>query len=132
DIHLALIKGDLENADPVLVRVHSMSRTGDLLGLIFGETGKEIDNALSLINSEQNGVFLLMRHYELSDNVIDILKAYAQENGPVNNHQQRDIGVGEQILRDLGITRMRLMTNHPIARIGLIGFGLEIVENVKI
>ncbi len=132
DIHLALIKGDLQNTDPVLVRVHSMSRTGDLLGLIFGETGKEIDNALSLIAKENNGVFLLMRHHELSDNVMDILKAYAQANGPVSNHEQRDIGVGAQILRDLGITRMRLMTNHPIARIGLIGFGLEIVENVKI
>ncbi len=132
DIHLALIKGDLENMDPVLVRVHSMSRTGDLLGLIFGETGKEIDNALSLIDKEQNGVFLLMRHHELSDNVIDVLKSYAQSIGPGANQQQRDIGVGAQILRDLGITRMRLMTNHPIPRIGLIGFGLEIVEDVKI
>lgn len=132
DIHLALIKGDVENTDPVLVRVHSMSRTGDLLGLIFGETGKEIDNALSMIQEEQNGVFLLMRHHELSDNVIDVLKAYAHESVSDVNQQQRDIGIGAQILRDLGITRMRLMTNHPIARIGLIGFGLEIVENVKI
>lgn len=132
DIHLALIKGNPETTDPILVRVHSMSRTGDLLGLIFGDTGKEIDHALSMISKDQNGVFLLMRHHESFDNVLDILKSYAQHADPVAIHQQRDIGVGAQILRDLGVARMRLMTNHPIPRIGLIGFGLEIVENVKI
>ncbi|HZV68308.1 MAG TPA: 3,4-dihydroxy-2-butanone-4-phosphate synthase [Saprospiraceae bacterium] len=132
DIHLALIKGDPQNVDPVLVRVHSMSRTGDLLGLIFGETGKEIDHALSMISKEKNGVFLLMRHHEISDNLIEILRSYEQHTDPVSLQQQRDIGVGAQILCDLGVRRMKLMTNHPIPRIGLIGFGLEIVENIKI
>ncbi len=132
DIHLAIVKGHLETEDPVLVRVHSMSRTGDLLGLIFGETAKEIDHALSSISKDGTGVFLLMRHHENLDNVLEVLKAYSQDADPVSAQQQRDIGVGAQILRDLGITRMRLMTNHPIPRIGLIGFGLEIVENVKI
>ncbi len=132
DIHLALVKGDPKLQDASLVRVHSMSRTGDLLGLIFGDTGKEIDHALSMINESENGVFLLMRHHELSDNVLEILKSYTAGDDPASMQQQRDIGVGAQILRDLGITRMRLMTNHPVTRIGLIGFGLEIVENIKI
>lgn len=132
DIHLALIKGNPGKTDPALVRVHSMSRTGDLLGLIFGETGNEIDHALSMISEEGNGVFLLMRHHDQSDNVLEILKAYAHNDDPAAIQQQRDIGVGAQILRDLGISRMRLMTNHPIPRIGLIGFGLEIVENIRI
>lgn len=132
DIHLAIIKGNPKETDPALVRVHSMSRTGDLLGLIFGETGNEIDHALSMINEEGNGVFLLMRHHDQSDNVLDILKTYANNDDPASMPPQRDIGVGAQILRDLGISRMKLMTNHPIPRIGLIGFGLEIVENIRI
>ncbi|HUR29917.1 MAG TPA: 3,4-dihydroxy-2-butanone-4-phosphate synthase, partial [Saprospiraceae bacterium] len=132
DIHLALVKGQPEKVDPVLIRVHSMSRTGDLLGFIFGETANEIDHALSMINNEGNGVFLLMRHHDQTENILDILKSYGQNDDQLSMQQQRDIGVGAQILRDLGITRMKLMTNHPIARIGLIGFGLEIVENIKI
>lgn len=132
DIHLALVKGDPASADTALVRVHSMSKTGDLLGLIFGETGDEIEKALSLINTEGSGVFLLMRHHDQSDNVLEILKSYSITENREVDQQQRDIGVGAQILRDLGITRMRLMTNHPIQRIGLIGFGLEIVENIRI
>ena len=132
DIHLALVKGNLQNVDPALVRVHSMSRTGDLLGLIFGNTGQEIENALSMISESGTGVFLLMRHHDAPDNVLDILKAYNQQEDPGAIQQQRDIGVGAQILKDLGISRMRLMTNHPVPRIGLIGFGLEIVENIKI
>lgn len=132
DVHLALVKGDISKSDPALVRVHSMTRTGDLLGLIFGSTGQEIDHALSMIYREGTGVFLLMRHQALSENVLDILKAYEQQLDPGAIHQQRDIGVGAQILKDLGITRMKLMTNHPVPRIGLIGFGLEIVENIKL
>ncbi|MEO5907549.1 MAG: 3,4-dihydroxy-2-butanone-4-phosphate synthase [Saprospiraceae bacterium] len=132
DIHLALVKGNPANVDPTLVRVHSTSRTGDLLGLIFGETGKEIDHALSMIHEEGDGIFLLMRHHDLHDNVLDILTAYAHDTDPASMEQQRDIGVGAQILKDLGVNRMRLMTNHPVPRIGLIGFGLEIVENIRI
>ena len=131
DIHLALVKGNPSRQPSSLVRVHSMSRTGDLLGLIFGNTGNEIDHALSMIAHEGNGVFLLMRHSELSDNVLDILKSFAGYDD-IANSEQRDIGVGAQILRELGITRMRLMSNHTVERVGLIGFGLEIVENVRL
>ena len=131
DIHLALVKGNPGKEPSTLVRVHSMSRTGDLLGLIFGNTGHEIDRALSLIEHEGNGVFLLMRHSELSDNVLDILKSFAGYDD-ISSSEQRDIGVGAQILREIGITKMKLMSNHTVARVGLIGFGLEIVENVRL
>jgi len=131
DIHLALVKGDPSKQESSLVRVHSMSRTGDLLGLIFGYTGTEIDNALSMIAKENNGVFLLMRHSEAPDNVIEVIKSYAGHGDPISA-SQRDIGVGAQILRELGVSKMKLLTNHAIQRVGLIGFGLEIVENIKI
>lgn len=131
DIHLALVKGNPALQKSTLVRVHSMSRTGDLLGLIFGDTGREIDRALSLIAEEGNGVFLLMRHRELTDNVVDILKSLSGQDENAAS-EQRDIGVGAQILRELGITKMKLMTNKTVERVGLIGFGLEIVENVKL
>jgi 3,4-dihydroxy 2-butanone 4-phosphate synthase/GTP cyclohydrolase II len=132
DIHLALVKGQTSLPSASLVRVHSMSRTGDLLCVIFGDTGAEVDAALSRIADEGNGVFLLMRHNELSDNVLDILKAFENHMNPNAGPQQRDIGVGAQILRELGITRMKLLSNHDVQRIGLIGFGLEIVEVVKL
>lgn len=131
DIHLALVKGNPAMQPSSLVRVHSMSRTGDLLGLIFGNTGHEIERALSLIEHEGNGVFLLMRHSELSDNVLDVLKSFAGYDD-ISSSEQRDIGVGAQILREIGITRMKLMSNHTVERVGLIGFGLEIVENVRL
>lgn len=131
DIHLALVKGQPGKQNSTLVRVHSMSRTGDMLGLIFGNTGSEIDKALSMIDEEGNGIFLLMRHSELSDNVLDVLKSFAGQDGATIS-EQRDIGVGAQILRELGISKMKLMSNNTISRVGLIGFGLEIVENVKL
>ncbi len=130
DIHLALIKGSLRTDAP-LVRVHSMSRTGDVLGFIFGDTGKEIDAALRRIDEAGSGVFLLMRHSEPADNVLDVLRVFAEGGQGISASQQRDIGVGAQILRELGITRMRLLSNAATQRVGLIGFGLEIVEAVR-
>jgi 3,4-dihydroxy 2-butanone 4-phosphate synthase/GTP cyclohydrolase II len=130
DIHLALIKGSLRTDAP-LVRVHSMSRTGDVLGFIFGDTGQEIDAALRRIDEAGSGVFLLMRHSEPADNVLDVLRVFAEGGQGISASQQRDIGVGAQILRELGITRMRLLSNAATQRVGLIGFGLEIVEAVR-
>jgi 3,4-dihydroxy 2-butanone 4-phosphate synthase/GTP cyclohydrolase II len=131
DIHLALVKGKPEQQPSSLVRVYSMSRTGELLGLIFGNTGNEIDRALSMISQEGNGVFLLMRHNEESDNILDVLNSFTVKAKTGSGAEQRDIGVGAQILRDLGINKMKLISNHEVQRIGLIGFGLEIVENVR-
>ena len=132
DIHLALVKGNPGAQPSSLVRVHSLSRTGDMLGMIFGNTGTEIDNALSMIAKEGNGVFLLMLHSEMTDNLLDILKSYVNQNEETVWRSQRDIGIGSQILRELGISKMKLMSNHDVTRVGLIGFGLEIVENVRI
>lgn len=130
DIHLALIKGDLRGRVP-LVRVHSMSRTGDVLGFIFGDTGQEINAALARIDQAEAGVFLLLRHSEPADNVLDVLRVFAEGDKALPASHQRDIGVGAQILRELGITRMRLLSNAATQRVGLIGFGLEIVEAVQ-
>ncbi len=132
DVHLALVKGNPSEPESSLVRVHSMSRTGDLLGLIFGNTGSELDHALKLIAEEDNGVFLLMRHREQSDNVLEVLNELSGKTTEKAEGEQRDIGVGAQILRELGITKMKLMSNHHVERVGLIGFGLEIVENVRL
>lgn len=132
DVHLALVKGNPALPQSSLVRVHSMSRTGDLLGLIFGNTGAELDRALTLIAEEDNGVFLLMRHREQSDNVLEVLNELSGKSNEKAEGEQRDIGVGAQILRELGITKMKLMSNHHVERVGLIGFGLEIVENVRL
>ncbi len=132
DVHLALVKGNPALPQSSLVRVHSMSRTGDLLGLIFGNTGAELDHALNLIAEEDNGVFLLMRHREQSDNVLEVLNDLSGKSTEKAEGEQRDIGVGAQILRELGITKMKLMSNHHVERVGLIGFGLEIVENVRL
>ncbi len=117
DIHLALVKGQPAREPASLVRVHSMSRTGDLLCVIFGDTGAEVDQALSKIDAQGSGVFLLMRHSELTDNVLDILKAFENKTNPNPGAQQRDIGVGAQILRELGITKMKLMSNHDVQRV---------------
>jgi len=130
DIHLALIQGDMRHPAP-LVRVHSMSRTGDLLGFIFGDTGHELNGALERIQEEGEGVFLLMRHGEPSDNVLEVLRSFAEGGKAMPASQQRDIGVGAQILREIGVTRMRLLSNAATQRVGLIGFGLEIVEAVR-
>ncbi len=132
DVHLALVKGNPATSPASLVRVHSMSRTGDLLGLIFGNTGAELEHALQLIADDNNGVFLLMRHREQSDNVLEVLNDLSGKTKNKSTGEQRDIGVGAQILRDLGVTKMKLMSNHHVERVGLIGFGLEIVENVKL
>jgi 3,4-dihydroxy 2-butanone 4-phosphate synthase/GTP cyclohydrolase II len=132
DIHLALVKGEPAIPSSCLVRVHSMSGTGDVLGLIFGHTGHEIEHALSMIAEAGTGVFLFMRHSEQSDNIFDLLRIFTEKTDPKATTPQRNIGVGSQILRELGITRMKLMSNHDVQRVGLIGFGLEIVENVKI
>ncbi len=132
DVHLALVKGNPSLPQSTLIRVHSMSRTGDLMGLIFGNTGKELDHALELIATEENGVFLLMRHREQSDNVLEVLNELSGKTTEKAESEQRDIGVGAQILRELGVTKMKLMSNHHVERVGLIGFGLEIVENVRL
>ena len=137
DIHLVIKKGPINVDQPVLVRVHSSTASGDLLGTLFDNFGERIHQAIKII-AQSGGVFLLMRHGENKDQILDKLRALQQVSSkeaviretPKAEEIQRDFGVGAQILRDLGIQKIRLLTNNPKRRIGLVGYGLEIVEHV--
>jgi 3,4-dihydroxy 2-butanone 4-phosphate synthase/GTP cyclohydrolase II len=138
DLHLAFCIGSWQEDEPVLTRVHSSSETGDLLGFLFGHYGSMLEKSMQRISEAGKGVLLYMRHSEKHDAVINHLHAMQQlspeeinAKNPVSDMAQRDFGIGAQILRDLGITKIRLMTQNPKRRIGLIGYGLEIVEHVE-
>jgi 3,4-dihydroxy 2-butanone 4-phosphate synthase/GTP cyclohydrolase II len=140
--HLALVKGSWEPGEPVLVRVHSSCVTGDIFGSCRCDCGPQLQKAMEIINAEGKGVIIYMNQEGRGIGLINKLKAYhLQENGMDTveanielgfDMDQRDYGVGAQILRSLGISKMRLMTNNPKKRAGLIGYGLEVVENVPI
>jgi 3,4-dihydroxy 2-butanone 4-phosphate synthase/GTP cyclohydrolase II len=138
--HLALVKGTWEDNEPVLVRVHSSCVTGDIFGSCRCDCGPQLHKAMEMIEKEGKGVILYMNQEGRGIGLINKLKAYnLQENGfdTVDANlelgfkmDQRDYGIGAQILRSLNITKMRLMTNNPKKRAGLVGYGLEVVENV--
>ena len=140
--HLALIKGAWNPGDPVLVRVHSSCFTGDILGSLRCDCGDQLHSAMNMVEEEGTGVILYMNQEGRGIGLLNKLKAYRlQEQGmdtvEANLHlgfqmDQRDYGVGAQILRYLGINKLKLITNNPKKRVGLIGYGLEIVENVPI
>lgn len=140
--HLALIKGEWQKDEPVLVRVHSSCFTGDILGSLRCDCGDQLHAAMEMVEKEGKGVILYMNQEGRGIGLLNKLKAYRlQEQGmdtvEANLHlgfqtDQRDYGVGAQILRYLGITKLKLMSNNPKKRVGLIGYGLEIVENVPI
>jgi len=134
DIHLALVFGDITENKPTLVRVHSNTETGDILGILFDGYADQLSRSLQLISKNTSGVLLFMRHGENNELILDKLKSL--DNNPYNNQpqseEQRDFGTGAQILRELGISTIRLITNHTRKRVGLIGYGLEIVENVHL
>lgn len=140
--HLALSMGTWEEGEPVLVRVHSSCVTGDLLASLRCDCGDQLHAAMQRVADEGKGVVLYMIQEGRGIGLMNKLKAYKlQEEGMDTveanlqlgfKADQRDYGIGAQILRDLGISKLRLMTNNPTKRIGLIGYGLEIVENVSI
>jgi 3,4-dihydroxy 2-butanone 4-phosphate synthase/GTP cyclohydrolase II len=140
--HLALVKGSWEPDEPVLVRVHSSCVTGDIFGSCRCDCGPQLHKAMEMINKEGKGVIVYMNQEGRGIGLVNKLKAYnLQENGfdtvEANiklgfKMDQRDYGIGAQILRDLGVSKMRLMSNNPKKRAGLIGYGLEVVENVPI
>ncbi|MEZ0452714.1 bifunctional 3,4-dihydroxy-2-butanone-4-phosphate synthase/GTP cyclohydrolase II [Sphingobacterium thalpophilum] len=140
--HLALYKGEWSEDEPILVRVHSSCVTGDIFGSCRCDCGPQLHKAMEMIQQEGKGVVVYMNQEGRGIGLINKLHAYKlQENGidTVDANVQlgfkadlRDYGVGAQILRSLGVTKMRLMSNNPTKRAGLIGYGLEIVENVPI
>ena len=140
--HLALLKGKWEKDEPVMVRVHSSCFTGDILGSLRCDCGEQLQKAMQMVQAEGKGAILYMNQEGRGIGLLNKLKAYRlQEQGmdtvEANLHlgfqmDQREYGLGAQILRHLGITRMRLMTNNPKKRVGLVGYGLEIVENIPI
>lgn len=142
DEHLALVKGTWEKDEPVLVRVHSSCLTGDIFGSRRCDCGPQLHAAMEMVQHEGKGVVLYMQQEGRGIGLMNKLKAYKlQEEGADTveanlmlgfQMDARDYGVGAQILHDLGIRRMRLLTNNPRKRTGLVGYGLEIVENVPI
>jgi 3,4-dihydroxy 2-butanone 4-phosphate synthase/GTP cyclohydrolase II len=140
--HLLLKKGDWEPNEPILVRVHSSCVTGDIFHSLRCDCGEQLQTAMEMVEKEGKGVILYINQEGRGIGLINKLKAYKlQEQGldTVEANLQlgfkmdeRDYGVGAQILRDAGVQKMRLMTNNPTKRAGLIGYGLEIVENVPI
>ncbi len=142
DTHLALVKGEFEKDEPILVRVHSSCVTGDILGSVRCDCGDQLHQAMKFVEQEGKGIVLYMNQEGRGIGLINKLKAYKlQEEGydTVEANEKlgfkmdsRDYGVGAQILRDLGVSKIKLISNNPKKRVGLIGYGLEIVDNVAI
>ena len=140
--HMALIKGEWKEDEPILVRVHSSCATGDILGSKRCDCGEQLHKAMEMIEREGKGVIIYMQQEGRGIGLMNKIAAYKlQEEGmdtvDANIHlgfkpDERDYGCGAQMLRHLGVHKMRLMTNNPTKRVGLEAYGLEIVENVPI
>lgn len=140
--HIAILKGDITTPEPVLVRVHSSCATGDIFASKRCDCGEQLHKAMEMIEKEGRGVVVYLNQEGRGIGLMDKIKAYKlQEEGldtvEANIHlghdaDERDYGVGAQILNLLGVHKMRLMTNNPVKRVGLEGYGLEIVENVPV
>ncbi len=140
--HLALVKGEWKTDEVVMVRVHSSCVTGDIFHSLRCDCGEQLHEAMGLIEKEGRGVVIYINQEGRGIGLLNKLKAYKlQEQGMDTveaneslgfNPDQRDYGVGAQILRDLNIHKMKLITNNPTKRVGLTGYGLEIVENIPL
>ena len=138
--HIALIKGEWNDDEPILVRVHSSCMTGDIFGSQRCDCGAQLHRAMELIEKENKGVIVYLNQEGRGIGLMNKMKAYKlQEEGMDTvdanlclgfKADERDYGVGAEILRQIGVHKMRLITNNPVKRIGLENYGLEIVENV--
>ncbi|KAF0236970.1 MAG: 3 4-dihydroxy 2-butanone 4-phosphate synthase / GTP cyclohydrolase [Prolixibacteraceae bacterium] len=140
--HVALIKGEWESNEPILTRVHSSCMTGDIFGSMRCECGDQLHKAMKMIEKEGKGVIVYMMQegrgiglfnkiaaYKLQDQGLDTVEANIHLGF---NPDERDYGVGAQILRNLGVTKMKLMTNNPVKRVGLEGYGLEVTQVIPL
>lgn len=140
--HVALVKGEWDEDDAVLVRVHSSCLTGDVFGSCRCDCGEQLEKAMQLIEKEGKGVIVYMNQEGRGIGLLNKLKAYKLQEQGLDTVEanlklgfgmdDRDYGIGAQILRDLGVRKMKLMSNNPRKRTGLIGYGLEIVDNVPL
>ena len=140
--HVALIKGDISTDEPVLVRVHSSCATGDIFGSMRCDCGEQLHKAMQMVEKEGRGAIIYLNQEGRGIGLMEKMKAYKlQEEGMDTvdanlclGHQadERDYGVGAQILRTIGVKKMRLITNNPVKRVGLEAYGIEIVENIPI
>lgn len=141
-LHLALIKGSWDADEPVMVRVHSSCVTGDIFGSCRCDCGNQLHTAMEMVNKEGKGVIVYMNQEGRGIGLLNKLKAYKlQEQGKDTveanielgfQADERDYGVGAQILRDLGVSKIRLISNNPKKRVGLMGYGLEIIDSIPI
>ena len=140
--HVALFKGEWSKDEPILVRMHSSCATGDIFGSKRCDCGEQLHRAMQLIEKEGKGMVVYLNQGGRGTGLMEKMKAYKlQENGmdtvDANLHlghaaDERDYGVGAQILRELGVGKMRLITNNPVKRVGIESYGLEVVENIPI
>ncbi len=142
DTHLALVKGTWEHDEPIMVRVHSSCVTGDIFGSCRCDCGPQLHTAMAMVEQEGKGVVLYMNQEGRGIGLLNKLKAYKLQEQGMDTVQanlalglpmdKRDYGVGAQILRDLNVSKIRLITNNPTKRVGLSGYGLEIIEQIPI
>jgi len=141
-LHIAMVKGEIDSNKPVLVRVHSECLTGDIFGSLRCDCGEQLHKAMEMIDKEGSGVLLYIRQEGRGIGLVNKLKAYALQDQGLDTVEaneelgfkpdMRNYGIGAQILVDLGVKKMRLLTNNPKKMVGLEGYGLSIVEQVKI
>lgn len=142
ETHLALKKGNWQHDEPVMVRVHSSCMTGDILGSLRCDCGDQLHHAMQMIEKEGKGLILYMNQEGRGIGLINKLKAYKLQEQGLDTVEaniklgfgmdERDYGIGAQILRQLGITKMMLITNNPKKRVGILGYGLEVVKTLPI